>query len=66
MAALRFGLKWAAHPAVGGTPLLNLTGALPLNVTYNFETASILAGVQCQNFPFCKYINRQPVNSRRR
>ncbi len=24
MAALRFGLKYAAHSAMGGTPLLNL------------------------------------------
>jgi hypothetical protein len=59
MAALRFGLKCTAHPAGGGTPLLNLINALeaylnlfkldmssryagPLNVIYNFETASIL------------------------
>jgi len=39
-AALRFGLQCTAHPAVGGTPLLNLLDALPLNVIYNFETAS--------------------------
>jgi len=41
MAALRFGLKEPAHPAVGGTPLLNRINALPLNAIYNFETASI-------------------------
>ena len=40
MAALRFGLKYAAHPAAGGTPLLNQIDALPLNVTDSFETAS--------------------------
>ena len=39
--ALRFGLKELAHPAAGGTPLSNRIDALPLNIIYIFEIASI-------------------------
>ncbi len=46
MAALRFGLKELAHPAVGGTPLLNRIGALPLNVSYILETAFTWGSLQ--------------------
>jgi hypothetical protein len=40
---LRFVLKEPAHPAAGGTPLLKRIDALPLNTSYNFETASSAA-----------------------
>ncbi len=38
--ALRFGLKELAHPATGGTPLLNRIGALPSNTIRGIETNS--------------------------
>jgi hypothetical protein len=34
--SLRSGLKERAHPAVGGTPLLNRIDALPLDIFYYF------------------------------
>jgi hypothetical protein len=38
MAALRFGLKYSRTNVYA--PLLNRIGAFPLDVIYNFETAS--------------------------
>ena len=42
MSALRFDLKELAHPALGGTPLLNRIGALPVEHLYHIRSRCLI------------------------